>query len=679
MKSNTFNRTLLAVGVTSIMAISTGAIASTNSGNVNNGAPSVRNIATATYSVNNIQQPKVESNEVIVNITETANFTLYGMDGGSATDDMNENQTAVPGGTTPFKHRLINEGNISDTYTITTTGDNSSITTAEPNYALNAGADVAYVIKQKDGGDLTQQETTALTALGQPVRGTLTGTTKTIQLLPGLEAILTHLATTPTNAVGGNIGVGTLTATSQFITTANKGTPTLVNENQTLVRLPVFAITKTAACQSGTTCETLNLNAANTDITYKVKVANVTTDYSADATNVIFRDVLPAGMTLVEGSVKMGSQTIPATAYTVTTTNGLQTLQGVIPQLNVGQDLTVEFKVKVDKATLSAAGSAKNNITLYDNFDNSLPNPDSPTGSDITDSTDDDTDTPRVPADGPGTKGEDNSSTITFTDRNLTIEENDAKEIAVKGDEVTYTQTITNNGNANEGGTTRSINIKITDPTGDVLKITPPYYVNASLAKVPLTVVNAAAGEYLLPEAVILAPTKKIIIGYTVVSDGKSEGVIGSTNNDINKSETNIVTLTPGGTTAPAASSVTNTTTIKGVELIKTQALDAGCKGNVGTFGTATLEGTPKDCIVYRITANNTFSTLNVTDLKISDLLSKFSAGATYRGDASSSVSSTNSSISVVAASDGMTITTTVGTLTPTDTATLQFSVKIKE
>lgn len=445
----------------------------------------------------------------------------------------------------------------------------------------------------------------------------------------------------------------------------------------------MFAITKSAKCQGKADCTSLDLNAANTDITYAIKVANVTTDYSADATNVIFRDVLPAGMELIPGTVTVGGVTVPSSSYTVTTVNGIQTLQGVIPELKVGTDLTVEFKVKVDKAILSAAGTAKNEVTLYDNFDGTTPNPDSPNGSDITDSTDDNTDTPKVPADGEGTPGKDTSSTIIFTDRNLTIKDNDAKEIGVSGNKVTYTQTITNNGNANEGGADRPITISITDPNGNALSIdktagNAPYYTtDGGTTKTPL--IDNNDGTYKLPDDVIIPKDGSVDIVYTVASNGQSTGPVGGATNDIGKSEANIVTLTLGGATPPAASSVTNTTTIQGVELIKTQALDVGCAGTVGAFGTTDLNGIPGDCIVYKISANNTFSVLDVTKLLISDVLAQFSVGATYRNDVTSETSSASSNISVPANSDGTTISTTVGKLTPADTATMKFSVKINE
>ena len=156
MKSNNFNYSLLAVGVAAVMGISTGAMAGTTSGATSNGAAAIENQATASYSVGTVAQPTVTSNKVIVNVTETANFSLFAIDGGSATDDKNENISTTPGSNIEFKHVLINEGNVSDTYTINTTSSNdTAIDTATPNYTLPANVDVAFVIRQKGGATLT--------------------------------------------------------------------------------------------------------------------------------------------------------------------------------------------------------------------------------------------------------------------------------------------------------------------------------------------------------------------------------------------------------------------------------------------------------------------------------------------------------------------------------------------
>ena len=66
MKSNNFNYSLLAVGVAAVMGISTGATAAVSGTSTK--SPTIVNVAEATYSVNNVEQPKVKSNAVTVNI-----------------------------------------------------------------------------------------------------------------------------------------------------------------------------------------------------------------------------------------------------------------------------------------------------------------------------------------------------------------------------------------------------------------------------------------------------------------------------------------------------------------------------------------------------------------------------------------------------------------------------------
>ncbi len=116
---------------------------------------------------------------------------------------------------------------------------------------------------------------------------------------------------------------------------------------------------------------------------------------------------------------------------------------------------------------------------------------------------------------------------------------------------MTYSHTITNEGNENEGGTDRPITITLTDPaTGAPLSIdetvTKPYYsTDGGITKIDL--VKNTDGTYKLPDTVILVPGETptagsaVEIGYTVKSDGTSDGEIGTTENDIGKSETSSV------------------------------------------------------------------------------------------------------------------------------------------
>lgn len=676
MKSNTFNYSLLAFGIAAVMGLSTGANAAETSLGVQTGT-AIANTAKANYKVGTVDQPQVESNEVIVNVNETPNFSLVSnINDGDGDVDTTINQEATPGGTTPFTHLLTNEGNITDTYTIATNATDTSISgTADYTFA---SANISYSI---DVSGLTAAQKTELQTLnpntsyssdGTTATGTLTSTNDEITLLPGLVAELSYDASTPAARNGGDTGEGTITATSSVIT----GTPTLTNQNQTLVRLPVFAITKSATCEGNTPCNSLNLNADNNDITYTITVENVDTNYSANATNVVFRDVLPAGMRLKPGTVRFGGAAIPDSALTITEAAGRQTLQGTLPQLNVEESISVVFEVTVDEDILSTAGTATNNVTLYDNFDASIPNPDG--NFDISDSTDDDIDTPKVPddANGAGTKGQDTSSTITFVDRSLTITPGVTKEVPVDGS-VEYSHTIENEGNANEGGTTRPINITITDPNGDSpLNVITPVYVDSNNVEQPLQVIDAATGQYKLPDSVILAPNETVEIRYTVDSVGN--------NTNLDDSDTNVLTVTSTGTDA-SRKTAQNTTTIRGLTLLKQAALQEQCKGTIGSYGTGTsttavFSAEPGDCIYYKITATNTFTNVSNTAIEsivVSDKTNNWGTQATYTGDADA-ISSTGSNAGLGTDSDGdAAITTNLGTLASGASANLTFAVKV--
>jgi len=222
MKSNTFNYSLLAVGIAAVMGLSTGANAGVDSGNTSSGAAAINNQAKATYFVGTVKQPEVQSNTVSVSVTETAKFTLVAINGTSATDDKNEGIATTPKGSATFNHILKNDGNVRDTYTITTTGDDDdTITTATRSYAL-ASAQISYTI---DVTNLTSEQRTSLIASnsGMAINGnSATGTINsgaTVTLLPKLTAVHSYSLTTP-EVPDRSIGVGTSTATCDYITTA---------------------------------------------------------------------------------------------------------------------------------------------------------------------------------------------------------------------------------------------------------------------------------------------------------------------------------------------------------------------------------------------------------------------------------------------------------------------------
>jgi|GEM_PF-455415 hypothetical protein len=719
MKSNTFNYSLLAIGVAAVMGLSTGAMASITSGPTTNSTTSaINNVATASYNVAGVTQPTATSNIVTVNVSETANFILYATNGNSATDDKNENIATIPGATATFNHILINEGNVSDTYNINTTANNdANIETATPTqgYAHPANTDVAFIIRQKGGAALTADQANALQALGQAQSGNLTGgantTTRNIKLLPGLQAALSYTSLTPTGRTGGDIAVGTLTATSSFITTATTtGTkvPTLVNENQTIVRLPTFSIVKTGA-------SSVDLTATTPQIAYTITVTNANTDYSADATDFVIRDVLPAGLSLPNNATTDVTVSGGAGTPRISTISGRRAIDVPVANLPVGESRTITFTVNVDKAQFTGANSSvTNNVAVYDKFVGAVgtlsDTPTVGTDYDILDNTltpAPGSETTRVPAaaDLSGGTGVDSAATTTFTRRSLTLVKATTRDIAPTTSttntdgQVTHVATITNLGQDVEGDTNNPLTLTFTDGTNAAvdpvttqffLIYTPPNPdgTPGSTPSAPLAVTPTKSGNvYTINSSVLpggIAPNGKLEVRYNMAS---TSAVVGSTENTT-------VRLAAAGTNPPTIPTITDVTNVRGLTLVKSQALDAACNADASaaTFvQTAIDNAKPDQCVIYRIQATNTSSAIqtadpaaasgfNITGLTISDLLSNFSAGATYVPNTAASTATNNSSIGAAAVSTSAITATMSSTdvLAPQGVASLTFKVKIK-
>ena len=710
MKSNTFNISLLAIGVAAAMGVTT-ANAGTTSGDTSNGAAPITNVATASYSVGTIAQPTVTSNSVTVNVSETANFTLVAINGAIAGDDKNENITTTPGAVATFNHILINEGNVNDTYTVNTTINNDpTIDTATPTqgYTHPENASVAFIIRQKGGGALTTAQASALAALGQAQNGNLTGgvnaTTRNIKLPPGLEAALSYTSTTPANRTGGDIAVGTLTATSTFITAATStGTkvPTLVNENQTIVRLPTFKIAKTATSN-------VDLSVANPQIAYSITVTNVNTTYSAIADNFVIRDILPTGLSLPNSAASDVTVTGGAGTATISTIGGLRAIDIAVASLPVGESRTITFTVNVDKSKYTAAGSSvTNNVAVYDKFTGTvgvLPSaPVVGTDYDILDSTDNGSDVTRVPAaaDQTGGTGVDTTGVTNFSNRSLTLATATTREIApttstTTGNttgQVTHVATITNLGQDIEGDTNNPLTLTITDGTNAAvdpvldqffLIYTPPNTdgTPGSTAGQPIAVTPTKSGNvYTISSSQFpggIPKGGKLEVRYNMSS---TAAVVGSTENTVLK-------LTAAGNVAPTIAPITDITNVKGLTLLKQAALQVGCSGTIGayegTLGNATtITGTakPGDCIYYKITANNTFTAISgtsISNVSLSDLTNQWKSRSTYQNGSATGGTGTGT-VTIANVNDASTeaVTTSLGTLAPAGSGSMTFSIKV--
>ena len=617
MKKFNFNPNALTAGVALALGlgIASGVSASTSSGPASpSGGVQISNTATATYSVDGVAQPTVTSNAVIVNINEIGSFALYGTQGTSTTDDKNESQAAVPGGTTTFTNRLTNTGNVTDTYTLNlTTNNDANITTGNQDYTFTNPTIITYAIYNANG------EVATTLASGQAQTGTVASTNGTIKLLPGQYATLTYNVTSPTTVTGGQSAVGTLTATSNYITdTPTAGaTAMLVNENQAIVKLPVFAISKTVASTN------IDLNAASPSVVDTIIVKNDgTATYAADAVGVLIQDKLPIGLT-VSGAITVtsdNSTTSNGTAPTVTTlADGRQLIAINGVDLKVNETMIITFEAAIDPTTVNKAG-VTNAVEVYDNYDNTPVTPGDDPRADIKDSSG--TSNPaaaKVPDDPIDTgTGADTSTPINFSDRSLTLTGGASAELPPTSTStgVTYTQTITNSGNNPETG----LQVAITDAAGNNINVTNVVYTAPDGTTTTLTV--DASGNYTIPTP--LAAGASGTISYTVVTTGATIGT----------SETNTITLIPArvdGTTKPIVPSVQNTTTVQGMTLKKEQALDANCDNTPETaFAQTAVTAEPGQCIVYKITATNTMTTKSLTDVVISDDANQWNDRATY-------------------------------------------------
>ena len=698
MKSITFNYSLLAVGVAAVMGVSTGANAATPANAVTAGAAPINNVATASYSIAGVSQPSVTSNTVTVNVSETANFALTStVDDGSIGDDTAINQTATPGGTTTFTHNLTNTGNVTDTYIINTTGNDSSLVTATPDYPLGT-APVTFTIVQADGTPLTTAQINALN--GQAQTGTLANG-GTIRLQPGTRANLSYEAATPDNRNGNDKGVGTLTATSTFFTANNAPGATLVNENQTIVRLPTFKIVKTAT-------STVDLTVANPQIAYSIVVTNATTDYSAAATDIVIRDVLPVGLSLPNGTASDVTVTGGAGTATISTVGTRQAINVAVANLAVGASRTITFTVNVDRDQFTSANSSvTNNAEVYDKFVGPVsPLPANPvlgTDYDILDSTDSTIGVTRVPDDaGEGNgAGTDSPGVTNFTRRAVVVSNPTTREIppaSGTASQATHSTLITNSGQDAEGTNTNPLTFTIADGgnNGAVRPVTGPvsatYTPPGNGAPVTITLQPTVAGGNTytlngttLPTAQFpngIAPGGTLAINYNVSSGNVAAPATVADAAAVGSTETSVVTLTPAGINAPAATTVTDTTNVRGLTLVKSQALDATCSSTVAasTFIQTAIEAKPDQCVIYRIQATNTSSAalgFNLNDLTISDLLSNFSAGADLVAG-SPATSATASSTAGIASTTSTAVLGTNYTLVPQGVGTLTFKIKIK-
>ena len=692
MKSNTFNYSLLAVGVAAVMGLSTGVNAAT-SGTVGETTTSVEinNVARATYNVAGVVQPEVASNSVKITVSEQVSFSLVSNnEDTSAGNDSNLNEEVAPNGFAVFKHTLTNTGNRADSYTLLLENVDSDNT----NYDLD-------------------NSTVTFTIFTNGVAGTSTTTTvalansQTFTLEKGQRVEFSINARTTGNK-GGDTQDLKLSATSTILTSDK----TLVNTDNSITKLPTFSIVKTIT-------NGLDLNNSNDIATYQIvvknpRVTNATgVDYSKAATNIIIEDVLPTGLVVATPALTV-TPTNGSSAGTLTQTTTGFTLTNA--SLAIDGTITIILNVKKDPAAALAA-NALNHVKISDDLDNNTN-----TNNTLVDSTKtadevnvsnfypaDDTDS----TDGtiaPGTNGNDSTQPLVTFNRQLTLTNPTTREIApttgtgttpdTNGGQVTHQTIITNNGKDAEGNKSGELTFSLTDNgLSTAVNLVPgsvqiTYTSGGTTSTTTINPISVGGTTYdifsVLPSGI--APSTQATISYNVLSN--SAPLFTAPNSTTPTTETTVVTLLPSGEGAPATAipAITDTTTVRGLTLVKAQALDSDCDGTIdsgASFSSSAtaLAAAPGQCVIYQITANNTSSAtpvgFNITDLLISDAKSQFNAAADYVATTGKiqvdTAAETNATDGTPSGTNAVpSIYANVATLTPGQNAVLKFRVKIK-
>ena len=695
MKSNTFNYSLLAIGVAAVLGLSTAASAvetpTTTTG------VDITNQATANYSVAGQAQPEAKSNIVKVSVSQQVSFSLTANNndtaqGGALNDDKNQNIAVTPNGFVLFEHTLKNTGNTTDTYDIT-------LGTTDAKY-IQGQSTVTYTVYEADG-------ITPVAGRTNITVGYTAGATIQSELTKGQSVKFTIKAKT-----SGNQGNETLplelSVTSTNLTSVAGATKTLTNTDTSFTRLPTFGIVKTI-----TNGLDLNDLTYQDTATYKVVVTNDGTNFSADATNITIADVLPDGLVMAkELTASNITVSTGATKGTVAAGNlGTKGFNITGVNLPVGQSITITFDVKQDRTvaiTPAIAMGMINHVTVTDDLDEDA----TTTGDIVIDSTKDgspeNVSTFYPPANaevnyvnGQPTvnAGDDSTVPLLTIERKLTLTGPTVREIAPltgltaadTAAQVTHATVITNTGKDVEGSKPGELTFTITDNDGttpDAVNVVPgtvkvTYNPNDGTGAGTAQVIGAGTGGVYDINTVLTAGVKAggtVTITYNVSANNAPLFNSSTTTDDANATfENTVVTLTPGLEGAPTPLIVTDKTTVRGLVLVKKQAIAVDCAptstGTVGSFVTTDITGAlPGQCIIYQIQARNTSTTaagFPITSVTILDEFSKFAPNATYV-------------IGSLADMDGAEIegtdrvTTTVATLAAQGTATMQFKVKIK-
>lgn len=667
MKPNPLKYSMLAVGITTAMGITSIAMADDVSYREEN-AFSISNKASASYTVEgNDTEQTAESNEVVVNVTETGSFSLIATNddtnvGGTIGDDLNEDLDIGPvdGDTVIFEHTLSNDGNVEDTYTINVANGNND----DFDYDLD-NTEITYQVKDAQGNDVGTLQTIANG--GQ------------ITLEPGQTAVITIAAEAQGDRIINTDGTLTVTAESAYLT--GKGeTATATNVDNAITESPIYAITKSATSNLGNKNIDLNNDGAYVDYTIEVK-----NEGTADGTDVDIIDALPDGLVAIQPNqpnYEAPTTTTDGTSGTTTPTISSDGRTITVDGQNIaqGETITVTFRAK-----------AADNATVDSDFENYASVEDDLNGDgtpDITDSTDDTLDDTFEDPNDPNFDGEDTddgSVSPKEQERDLTITPGADKEVPLVSEDNVYNYTITNEGtDVVEGDAPGEVLVNVSAITDDPNITVDQVFVddndNGILDDNETILDVDADGNFDLNQAAPngLAPGESVNIGVSVDTNGSGSNKDG--NSDIGDSETIEVTVKPqgevDGTAAPQDATAESTTTMQGLQLLKYQKVE-----DCGTDPTSITawESTPVpaeagQCVFYKLEASNTFTDTNINNVVLNDTLAD---ALDYQDDFASDTSAGSSAASPTIA--GQSITGDFATLAGQETGNVYFSAKISQ
>lgn len=262
--------------------------------------------------------------------------------------------------------------------------------------------------------------------------------------------------------------------------------------------------------------------------------------------------------------------------------------------------------------------------------------------------------------------------------RRLALQADNTGNVA-PGGSVTYTHTLTNNGNIVEGNAAGELPFSLTNDQTDW-----PTSVYVDLDSDGVADANElVTGNDLADLLSTYDPDGDGIVG---LEQGQSVRLIvkveAPANATYDTKSTAVLTISPttigGDALSPLANTDVTTVTDGQVRLVKQQVLDANCDGTETTgFTINNISAKPGECVKYRITATNE-GNVAVTNVVISDTTPAYTTFVAIPNDVSPARDNADGGVAPANGATGN-VTATKTPLAPNTTTVLEFVVKIND